>query len=140
MPELNIVEKVIALEAVELLQNLNPEQLARIASIAQEVQHPPNQVILDPSRPADALYVIIDGAVELARNNEILTTARRNDVLGAWALFDEDPMPVTARTVEDTKLLRVAREDFYDLLSDYGEITAAIFATLVKRFRKLVEA
>ena len=39
MPELNIVEKVIALEAVELLKNLTPEQLSRIATIAREVKH-----------------------------------------------------------------------------------------------------
>ena len=38
MPELNIVEKVIALEGVELLSNLTPDQLARIGSIAQEVK------------------------------------------------------------------------------------------------------
>jgi CRP-like cAMP-binding protein len=48
-------------------------------------------------------------------------------------------MPVKARTLEDTKLLRIAREDFYDLLSDNPEITAAMFSTLVKRFEKLVE-
>ncbi len=47
-------------------------------------------------------------------------------------------MPVTAKTVEDTRLLRIVRDDFYDLLSDNVEITAAIFSTLVKRFRKLV--
>jgi CRP-like cAMP-binding protein len=139
MPELNIVEKVMALEAVELLQNLSPEQLARIASIAREVRFTPDQVVLDPSKPSDALYVILDGAVELSRNGEALATAHQNEVLGAWALFDEDPMPVTARTHEDTRLLRIAREDFYDLLSDNAEITAAIFSTLVKRFRKLVE-
>ena len=79
-------------------------------------------------------------SLELSRNGESLTVARQNDVLGAWALFDEnDPMPVTARTVEDTRLLRIARDDFYDLLSDNSEITSAIFSTLVKRFRKLVE-
>jgi CRP-like cAMP-binding protein len=139
MPELNIVEKVIVLEAVELLQNLSPEQLARIASIAREVNYPPDKPILDPVQPADALYVIVDGAVEIRRNGEALATAHRNEVLGAWALFDEDPLPVTAATLEDTKLLRIAREDFYDLLSDNAEITAAIFSTLVKRFRKLVE-
>ena len=33
MAELNIVEKVIALEGVDLLSNLNPDQLARIASL-----------------------------------------------------------------------------------------------------------
>jgi CRP-like cAMP-binding protein len=48
-------------------------------------------------------------------------------------------MPVTAKTVEDTKLLRIARDDFYDLLSDNSEITSAMFSTLVRRFRKLVE-
>ena len=137
--ELNIVEKVIALEAVELLKNLSPEQLSRIATIAREVKYPPGKVVLEPTKPLDALYVIVDGAVELSRNGEALHTARQNDVLGAWALFDEEPMPVSAKTTEDTRLLRIARDDFYDLLSDNVEITAAIFSTLVRRFRKLVE-
>jgi CRP-like cAMP-binding protein len=140
MPELNIVEKVIALEGVELLRNLSPDQLARVGSIAQEVKFPPDRMVLEADKPVDGLYVIVDGSVELARNGETLTTAKQNDVLGAWALFDEnDPMPVTARTLEDTRLLRIARDDFYDLLSDNSEITSAIFSTLVKRFRKLVE-
>ena len=77
--------------------------------------------------------------MDLSRDGEVLHTAGQNEVLGAWALFDEDPMPLSAKTVEDTRLLRIGRDDFYDLLSDNVEITAAIFSTLVKRFRKLVE-
>jgi len=138
--ELNIVEKVIALEGVELLNTLSPEHLARIGTIAREVKFPPGQIVLDPAKPIDGLYVIVDGAVELSRNGEALTVARQNDVLGAWALFDQnDPIRVAARAIEDTRLLHIARDDFYDLLSDNGEITSAIFSTLVKRFRKLVE-
>ncbi len=140
MSELNIVEKVITLEAVELLGNLTPEQLARIGTIAHEVKFPPGKTVIEPAKPADGLYVIVDGAVELTRNGEQLHVARQNDVLGAWALFDEsDPLPVTATTVDDTRLLRIGRDDFYDLLADNSEITSAIFSTLVKRFRKLVE-
>jgi CRP-like cAMP-binding protein len=140
MAELNIVEKVIALEGVELLSSLTPEQLARIATIAREARYPPGHTVLEAAKPVDGLYVIVDGAVELSRSGEPITVARQNDVLGAWALFEEDePMPVTARTVEDTRLLRIARDDFYDLLADNSEITSSIFSTLVKRFRKLVE-
>jgi CRP-like cAMP-binding protein len=140
MAELNIVEKVIALEGVELLGHLTPDQLARIGSIAQEVKFPPDRMIFEADKPVDGLYVIVDGSVELARDGESLTTAKQHDVLGAWALFDEsDPMRVTARTLEDTRLLRIARDDFYDLLADNSEITSAVFSTLVKRFRKLVE-
>ncbi len=139
MPELNIVEKVIALEAVELLGGLTPEQLARIASIARESKFAPGRVVFDGSKPLDALYIVIDGAVELSRDGQVLVEAGPNQVLGAWALFDEDPMAVTATSREDTRLMRISRDDFYDLLADNIEIVAALFSTLVKRFRKLVE-
>jgi len=139
MSEKNLVEKVIALEGVELLKNLNPDQLARIAAIAKEVRYPKGKVILEPGKPLDSLFVVLDGAVTIGQNESALTTARQNDVLGAWALFDSEPMAVTAKTIEDTMLLRIARDDFYELLSDNMEITAAIFAILVKRFRQLVE-
>jgi CRP-like cAMP-binding protein len=139
MSELNIVERVIALEGVELLNNLTPEQLLRIASIAQEEKYPPEKLVVQPAAPPDSLYVILDGAVEIIRNGETLHVARQNEVLGAWALFDDAPMPITARTLEDTRLLRIRRDDFYDLLSDNVEIMASIFATLAKRFRKLAE-
>ena len=138
MAELNIVEKVIALEAVDLLSNLSPDQLSRVASIAKESHHRPGALILEPSRE-DALYVILDGEVELARDGQAITSAKQGDVLGAWALFDTEPMKVTAKALNDVKLLKIDRDDFYDLLSDNIEIAAGIFSTLVKRFRKLVE-
>lgn len=139
MPELNIVEKVIALEAVDLLRNLKPDQLARIASIATEETHPPGYVILDANRTPDALYVILDGSVEITTAENVSTKAGPNDVLGAWALFDTEPLRVTARATESCKLLRISREDFYELLSDNMEITASIFSMMVKRFRQLVD-
>lgn len=139
MAELNIIEKVIALEAVELLKNLTADQLSRIATIAREVRYPAGKTIMQPDRTLDALYVILDGSVEIGQKNQPVTVAKQNDVLGAWALFDTDPMPISARTVEDTRLLRIGRDEFFDLLSDNMEITASIFSTLVKRFRQLVE-
>lgn len=139
MSELNIVEKVIALEAVDLLKNLSAEQLSRIASIAREVRFAPGKVVLAPDANPDALFVILEGSVSMLRDGIELHVAGENDVLGAWALFDPEPMAVTAKAVTDTRLLRIGRDDFYDLLSDNTEITAAIFGMLVKRFRQLVE-
>jgi CRP-like cAMP-binding protein len=138
-PELNIVEKVIALEGVDLFQGLEPEQLSRIASIATEVRCPPGHVVLVASQPLDALFVVLDGTVGLERDGVEMHVARQDDVLGAWALFDNEPMPVTATAIEDVRLLRIGRDDFYELLADHVEITTAIVGTLAKRFRKLVE-
>lgn len=137
--ERNIVEKVIALERVELLSGLTPDQLAQIALIANEVVYGPERIILAPSLPLEALYVILEGAVEISRNGRQLHIARQSEVLGSWALFDDSPSPVTAKTLEETAMLRIARDDFYELLSDHMELAASIFSTLVRRFRKLIE-
>jgi CRP-like cAMP-binding protein len=139
MAELNIIEKVIALEAVDLLKNLSAEQLSRIASIAREIRFAPGKIVLAPDTNPDALFIILEGAVSIARDGAELHVARENEVLGAWALFDPEPMAVTAKTIQDSRLLRIGRDDFYDLLSDNSEITASIFTMLVKRFRQLVE-
>jgi len=139
MSELNIVEKVLALEAVELLNKLTPDQLARIATIAKEIRFAPGKTIVEPDKPLEALYVVLDGAVEMKRGVEILTVAKQNDVIGTWALFDPEPLPVGAATIEDTRLLRIGRDDFYDLLSDNTEIMASVFTALVRRFRQLVQ-
>lgn len=137
--ERHLVEKVIALEQVELLSSLTPDQLAQIALIAQEVVYEPERIILSPALPLEALYVILDGAVEISRNGRQLHIARQSEVLGSWALFDDSPSPVTAKTLEETAMLRIARDDFYELLSDRMELAATIFSTLVRRFRKLIE-
>lgn len=135
--ELNIVEKVIALEAVDLFAGLSPDQLSRIASIAKQGAFPPGGVISEASSVPESLHVILDGQAELLKKNERLHVAVRGDVLGAWVLFDREPMEVTARAVDDVTLLSINRDDFYDLLSDNMGITATIFSTLVRRFRKL---
>jgi len=138
MAELNIVEKVIALEGVDLLKGLTPDQLARIATIATEVRVSPGEIVVNPITRPDALFVVLDGGVSLTKDGAEIHVAKQNEVLGSWALFDDEPLPVTGTATEDTRLLRIARDDFYELLSDNVGITTTVFSTIVKRFRMLV--
>ncbi len=139
--ELNLVEKVIALEGVELMNGLGPDQIANIAAIATEVHYLPGRSILEETKPLDALYIIVDGSVELTRDGVPLDTVGTNAVLGAWALFhDKDPVRIGATAREDTRALRIGREEFYELLSDNADITAAILSALIQRMERLVQA
>ncbi|QOY86363.1 Npt1/Npt2 family nucleotide transporter [Paludibaculum fermentans] len=138
MRQLNIVERVIALEGVDLMKGLTPDQLSRVAAIATQDSAQPGRDILTPQSPLDAMYIILDGSVALLQDGEQLEVVHQNEVLGSWALLDNSPLPVTARALEDTVLLRISRDDFFDLLSDNMEIASAILSTLVKRFRALL--
>ncbi len=136
---LTTIEKVIFLQNVDVFSDVPTEDLAYLAAIAEEIKHEKEDIIYNKDDQADALYVVLDGKVQLHIDENVVTTAEANDAFGTWALFDEEPRVTTATPLEDSKLIRIDREDFYDLLSDHGQITQAIFKTIVKKFRGLVE-
>jgi CRP-like cAMP-binding protein len=136
MAILNVVEKVIVLEAVEMFQGMPPRQLARIAAIAKEIRFAPGEFILDPAQHRSGLHVIVDGAAELRHGNEPVSKVGNGHVLGMWSIFeDTDPMHITAMALEQTQVLQINEEDFFELLSDDVDITSTMFSSLVKRLR-----
>jgi ATP:ADP antiporter, AAA family len=136
--EMNLIEKVFLLQQVDLLQGARSAHLALLASIAEEYDAAPGTVLLRQGEPTDALYVVIHGAVELRGMGEQLLVARDGTPFGTWALIDEAPSLVSARATEPTRLLRITRHDFYDLLADHHELARGLLQGLARRVRTLV--
>lgn len=134
-----VIEKVIFLQNVDVFLEIPSEQLAYIAAIAEEITFIKGDDIYKADEPSDAMYLVLEGSVRLHLDGKEVTVAGVKDAFGTWALFDEEPRVVTATASEDARLLRIYREDFYDLLADNVQITQGIFKTLVKRMRKLIE-
>jgi hypothetical protein len=136
--EMNLIEKVFLLQQVDLLSDASAEQLALLASIAEEIEVKPGTVLLRQEEPTEALYVVIRGAVELRRADEQVLTAQDGTAFGTWALIDESPSLIAAAAVETSGLLRITREDFYDLLADHTELARGLLKGLARRVRSLV--
>jgi CRP-like cAMP-binding protein len=134
-----IVEKVIFLQNVDVFSSVPTEQLAYIAAIAEEVSYLEGDAIYEKDDLPDALYVVLDGKVRLHRDGEDITVAGEREAFGTWALLDEEPRVATASVEEDTRLLRVDRDDFMELLADRSEITQGVFKTIVGRMRSLID-
>ncbi len=135
---LTTVEKVLFLQDVDIFEYTSSEDLAHIAEIVDEVELKPDEIIFKEGEIPDAMSIVIEGKVRLSRAGKEVMVARDKDVFGTWALFDDEPLVATATTLEDTRLLRIDREDFIDLLADYVGITQSILKTLVKRLRNLM--
>lgn len=136
--EMNLIEKVFLLQQVDLLQNARSEDLALLAAIAEEIEVASGSVLIEQGEPTEALFVVIDGAVELKREGERVLTAQQGTPFGTWALIDESPSLVTARAAKETMLLRIGRDEFYDLLADHSELTRDLLKGLARRVRTLV--
>ncbi len=135
---MDLIEKVFLLQNVDLLSGARSAQLALLGSIATVVNADSDKLLIRRGEPTDALYVVIRGEVELLGVGEQTLRVSDGSPFGTWALIDEDPSLVEAKTVRPTTLLRIQRRDFYDLLSDHPELGLDLLQGLARRVRTLV--
>lgn len=135
---LTIVEKVLLLQEVDIFANTPNEDLAYIASITEEITVDANKEIFKEADTSDSMYIIVEGLVRIHRADHEVMRAKPKDAFGTWALFDDEPRVTSATTLEETILLRIDREEFFDLLADFSRITQGILKTLSRRLKSLV--
>ena len=134
---MELIEKVFLLQRVDLLKDARSAHLALLASIAGEVGAEKGTVLIREGEPTEALYVVTRGEVELQGVGGRII-AGEGQAFGTWALIDEAPSLVEARTTEASRLLRVRREDFHDLVGDHPELAIGLLQGLARRIRTLV--
>ena len=136
---LTVVEKVLFLQDVDIFENTSTEDLGHIAAITEELNYKAKTDIYKKGEISDSMYLVIEGQVQLHHNGKQVMIAKHKDVFGTWALFDDEPRVVTATAIEDSVLLRIDREEFYDVLADHIQITLGVLKTLSKRLRSLID-
>ncbi len=135
----SIIEKVILLQDIDVFKEVRVEDLAHIAAITEEVTFQPGTNLYEVNDSADSLYLVLDGKVRLHRNSQEISVSGPQETFGTWALFDNQPRVATATALEETLVLKISREDFYDLLSDHVRIAEAMLRSLARSLRSLAE-
>ncbi len=136
---MELVEKVLLLQKVDVFRRNTSSDLGNLAAIAEEHDFAPDTEVFHEGDPADALYVVVRGKVKLQREGEEVGIVQANAAFGLFALFEPAPRVASARVIEDTTLLRIDREAFYDLLAYHIEIVQGILLGLAEQIRRLVE-
>jgi hypothetical protein len=134
---MDLIEKVFLLQKIDLLQDARSAHLALLASIAEEVEADPGTVLIRQDEPTDALYVVVDGVVQLDGVAGAELDRTEGDAFGTWALIDGAPSLVDATVAEPSRLLRITRAEFYDLLADHPELALGLLQGLARRVRRI---
>jgi ATP:ADP antiporter, AAA family len=134
---MELIEKVFLLQRIDLLRDARGAHLALLATIAEEVDAPAGTALFAEGEPTSAMFVVTDGEVAL-HGVGVHIRIGPEEAFGTWALIDEQPSPLEARTTQATKLLRIRRADFHDLLADHPELALGMLQGLARRVRSLV--
>lgn len=133
------LEKILLLKSVEMFSKISGEDIARIIQISREIEKPADSVLFRAGEEGHELFILLAGEVKIERDGRLLAHLKRGDFLGEMALLDSEPRSADATTLSDCKLLCIAQQDFFDVLSGRPEILRAILRLLSGRLRRAIQ-
>jgi hypothetical protein len=132
---LTTAEKVLFLKGAELFAAIPAEDVAAIATAAEEVAFEEGEVIFTSGDPGDALYLVVEGKVRIAAGERTLAELGAREVFGEMAILDPGPRSATAVATAPVVAVKLSQDDFSDVLAERPEVAAGVLRVLVRRLR-----
>jgi CRP-like cAMP-binding protein len=133
---ISTVEKVLFLKGVDLFGTIAGEELSSIARIADQVDVEPNQLVFKEGDEGDAMYLIVGGKVKVHAGDHVFAELGERQVFGEMSLLDAEPRSASITALTDLTLLKIARDDFTEILAEKPEIAQGILKVLTRRLRE----
>lgn len=127
MSKLTSIEKVVFLESIVLFSYCTADELVRIEAIAEERRLDSGEVLYRADEPADALYCVVSGEIALEEPNRQRRDAGPTAPFGVAEILSGRLRQSTATATQETLLLAIDSDDFFDLLSNNIEIVKSLF-------------
>jgi AAA family ATP:ADP antiporter len=132
------IEKIVILKKVNIFSQTPDETLVDVAGVLTEVRLGAGETIFEKGDQGDSMYVVVDGRVRVHDGDRTLNILTEGEVFGEMALLDPEPRVAAVTAVEDTRLLRLEQEPFYELVEERMEVARGIIQVLSRRLRDMV--
>jgi CRP/FNR family transcriptional regulator, cyclic AMP receptor protein len=134
-------ESVKLLGAVPVFEELQPEDLRRVADVAVPRRFAAQQVIFREGDNSDTCYVVRRGHARAVRENIdgrtiALAHFGPGDIFGELAMFDDERRSATLETLDDVDALAIAGSDMRRLLREHPDIAVKLVIALGRRLRE----
>ncbi len=130
------VEKILFLKSASVFERVSGEDLAALARVADVETYGPGQAVFHEGEMGDALYVIVRGKIRIESGGERLAELGPGEAFGEMAVLDEVPRSATASAADETEVLRIGSEEFYEILHEQVEIAEGVIRMLTRRLRE----
>jgi hypothetical protein len=134
---LSPIERVLFLRNVSLFTGLSPQDLERVALLAEERGFAGGEVIASEGELGDELHIVIDGTIRVVqdRGNTEHELARRaaGDVVGEMSLITQSPRIASLVADGAVRTIRLGNREFESMLRERPGIAMAVMRVLANR-------
>lgn len=132
MPELTRIQMVVFLQSCDLFSYCKADEVLRISGIVREYQYGAGQGIYDQNDASEMLYCVVRGQVVLRDTDGGVRRIGPCGTFGVRDLLCGRLRNAEARAQEESLILAIDGEDFFDLLANNIEIVRALFRHLLQ--------
>ena len=125
--------KVDLIKGVPLFASASKQELAEIASIADEIDLPEGKVLIQEGDTGREFFVLIDGTAEVSRGGKKVATIGPGDFFGEIALISKTPRNATITTTTPVRALVITDRAFRQLLDHAPQIQIGVLTALAER-------
>jgi CRP/FNR family transcriptional regulator, cyclic AMP receptor protein len=126
-------EKIELIGKVPLFAGLSKAELARVASIADEIDLPEGKVLTRQGDRGREFFVLLEGEAEVRRNGRKLATRRAGEFFGEIALVSDRPRIATVAATTAVRALVIRDADFRALISGTPQIALKVLEAFADR-------
>jgi len=138
---LSTLDRILLLREVPMFSKLSPEDLEKIAEIAQEQLFSPQSIICREGDPGSTLFIIVRGEVDviklLGKKQSILATRRDGEFVGEMAILESAPRSASLKARGEVRVLTIEGDAFKTILLDRSEVAVSVLKHMSSRVREL---
>ena len=137
---MSLNKEVEVLRDVPLFSKIDHTKLKLLAFTSENLIHEDGQFLFKEGEPGDAAYIVLKGKVSVFIQTEKgsveIAQLKRGDVVGEISILCDVPRTASVKAVESVQTLKVTKDTFIHLLTEFPEIAIEIMRELAARLNK----
>ena len=97
----------------------------------------PGDVLFQAGDTGDAMFVVLEGALEIRVGDKLVETATRGAIIGEMALIDQAARGATVVAREPSKLVKIDQRRFHFLIQQNPFFATHVMKVLAERIRQM---
>jgi HEAT repeat protein len=131
------IEKVLLLKGVSMFSATSEDTLADVASVLEEVELRPGELVFEKGDPGKSMYIVVSGKVRVFDGAKTINFLGEQEIFGELALLDPEPRSASVESAEETRLFRLDRDTLFELMTDNVGVVSGIMQVLCRRLRRM---
>jgi len=128
------VQETDLLRKIPMFAKLNASKLKLLAFTSEMVMYEPGDVVFHVGNPADCVYIIVEGTVDVVNETDngtlVTLTLHENQLIGELAVLSNARRSATLKASSKVTLMKISSEMFLKLLSENSDLALDVMRQL----------